>query len=338
MTNLGELIRFHRERRGWKQYELARRAEMSAAQVSYIENNRVSPSFHAVERLARAFDTDIAGLLSKKGLADGERPPVVAAAPVASVSGDYQTLRAMERDGAAALAAILDEERRADAAELARGIVNAYTLGAGCPAFSEAITGAALAEILRGELGLGTAPAGDLAATLAFRGVRVYRKALPKETASVSFWQRVRQRPAIVLNAGNTRERDLYRLAYELGSIGLFRALEHVIDETLVQHRFLVDFAVSFLMPSLTVRQAVAATGIGPEDWTFSKLVALKGYFGVSAESFALRLEELGLIAPGLRLRLREQLRAYYRAHPDAMEPHPAAPSINPATIGEEKQ
>ncbi|MGN0854938.1 MAG: helix-turn-helix domain-containing protein [Kiritimatiellia bacterium] len=128
MIDLGEIIRFHRERRGWKQSELARRAEMSAAQVSYIENNRVSPSFHAVERLARAFDTDIAGLLSKKGLEDGERPP---------------------------------------------------------------------------------------------------------------------------------------------------------------------------------------------------------------AESFALRLEELGLIVPVLRLRLREQLRAYYRAHPDAMEPHPSAPSINPATIGE---
>ena len=90
-------------------------------------------------------------------------------------------------------------------------------------------------------------------------------------------------------------------------------------------------------MPPLTVRQVVAATGIGPEDWTFSKLVALKGYFGVSAESFALRLEELGLIAPVLRLKLREQLRAYYRANPNAMEPIPAATSINPTLIVEAK-
>ena len=43
MINLGELIRKRREACGWRQYELARRAEMSAAQVSLIENNRVSP-------------------------------------------------------------------------------------------------------------------------------------------------------------------------------------------------------------------------------------------------------------------------------------------------------
>lgn len=335
MIDLGDLIRTHRVARGWKQYELARRAEMSAAQVSLIENNRVSPSFHAVERIAHAFDADIVGFLSPKMKKRRSLP--IKSVSMRQNESDYVTLRSLECDGVAALAAILDEERKADEAEQARGIVNAYTLGVGVPAFSSAITGSALAEILRRELGLGTAPVGDLATTLAFRGVRIYRKKLPSATASVSFWHHIRQRPVIVLNSLNTRERDLYRLAYELGSIGLFRSMEHIIDETLVQHRFLVDFAVSFLMPPLTVRQVVAATGIGPEDWTFSKLVALKGYFGVSAESFALRLEELGLIAPVLRLKLREQLRAYYRAHPNAMEPIPAATSINPTLIVEAK-
>ena len=165
--------------------------------------------------------------------------------------------------------------------------------------------------------------------------MRIYRKLLKEETQSVTFWQRVQNRPVIVLNSGNTPERDLYRLAYELGSIGLFRMLGHAIDETLVQHRFLVDFAVSFLMPSLTVRQVVASMGIGSKDWTFSKLVALKGYFGVSAESFALRLEELGLILPTLRLELREQLHAYYLAHPDAMEPQTSPTSLIPTSIEE---
>lgn len=336
MTNLGVLIRVRREARGWKQYELARRAEMSAAQLSLIENNRVSPSFHAVERLAHAFDTDLVGLLSGKE-AGGGHPSSVAAPPALPDEGDYQTLRSIECDGAAALAAVLDAERQADNAEHARGIVSPYTLGAVSPGVPPAVTGAVLAEMLRRELGLGTAPVGDLATTLAFRGVRLYRRALPAATASVSFWRRLAQRPVIVLNADNTRERDLYRLSYELGSIGLFRALGHVIDETLVQHRFLVDCAVSFLMPALSVRQAVAATGIGPGDWTLPKLVALKAYFGVSAEAFALRLEELGLIAPALRLELRERLHAYYHDHSDAKEPHPPAQPLTPATIGEEE-
>ena len=330
---LGELIRKRREACGWRQYELARRAEMSAAQVSLIENNRVSPSFHAVERLARAFDTDIAGLLSQ---ANGKAAPIDHAATTATFArGDYIALRALECDGAAALAAIEDDERQADAAEQSHGIVNAYTLGASSPGFTPAMTGAAMAEVLRLELGLGTAPVGNLAATLAFRGVRIYRCRLPAASASVALWQRVRERPAIVLNAANTPERDVYRLAYELGSICLYRALGHVIDETLEQHRFLVDFATAFLLPAVSVRQAVAATGIGPEEWTFEKVVAIKEYYGVSAESFALRLDELGLISPSLRIPLREQFRAYYRAHPEAMEPHPSSIPLNPITIAE---
>ena len=88
-------------------------------------------------------------------------------------------------------------------------------------------------------------------------------------------------------------------------------------------------------MPAISVRQAVASTGLAPDEWTFAKIVAIKEYYGVSAESFALRLEELGLIAPALRLELREQFRAYYRAHPEAMEPHPSSIPLNPITIAE---
>ena len=52
-------------------------------------------------------------------------------------------------------------------------------------------------------------------------------------------------------------------------------------------------------------------------------LVYTKDRFGVSAESFALRLESLGLIAPSLRTKLRDELRARYTARPRSMEPHP---------------
>lgn len=331
MTDLGKIVRSFRERYGWKQYELARRAGISAAQLSFIENNRVSPSFHVVERIAKAFDTDIGGLLSQT------KNKTVPSSPRQKISlpsdSDYITLRALESDGLTALAAILDDERQADAVESARGIVNACTIGATSPVFTSAITGATAAEVMRRELGLGTAPVGDLATTLVFRGVRIYRRKLPSASSSVLLWQRERERPVIVLNAVNTPERDVYRLAYELGSVGLYRALGHVIDETLDQHRFLVDFATTFLMPAVSVRLVVAATGLGINDWTMHRLVAIKEYFGVSAESFALRLEELGMIAPSLRLELREQLRAYYRANPTAMEPHPPATTITITSI-----
>jgi len=50
---------------------------------------------------------------------------------------------------------------------------------------------------------------------------------------------------------------------------------------------------------------------------------ARKVRFNVSAEAFALRLEKLGLITPSLRMRFRDELRAYYQSHPKSMEPEP---------------
>ena len=84
-------------------------------------------------------------------------------------------------------------------------------------------------------------------------------------------------------------------------------------------------------MPAVMVRQYVAETGIERSSWTFSTLCKLKVRFGVSAESFALRLEELGLIAPPLRLKLRNTLRQYYKEHPHRMEP---PPNLSPLTLG----
>ena len=75
-------------------------------------------------------------------------------------------------------------------------------------------------------------------------------------------------------------------------------------------------------MPEESVRRDVAQCGITPGKWTFDLLVMVKERYGVSAEAFALRLEDLGLILPSVRTQLRERLHAYYAVHPKAMEPH----------------
>ena len=76
-------------------------------------------------------------------------------------------------------------------------------------------------------------------------------------------------------------------------------------------------------MPAEAVRAAVAQTGLTAERWNIKSLLALKTRFNVSAEAFALRLEDLDLISQGLRRQFRDQLHAYYEAYPDAMEPNP---------------
>ena len=78
---------------------------------------------------------------------------------------------------------------------------------------------------------------------------------------------------------------------------------------------------------TLAVVRAVEAFGIGRGDWTMAKLCGMKSHFGVSAEAFALRLEELGLIEPALRENLRDRLRSRYKACPRSMEPPPRKPT-----------
>lgn len=324
MIDIGQYIVKVRVEKGLKQLDLAHRAEMSPAQLCQIENGRVSPSLRIIERLAGAMDMDVIDLLSCNNSA-GQKPkgPSLEAEFSPEKSG-YRVIRVVEPDASWVFENIADVEKEYSRREDARGVSCTCTFAFCGSRFGVAMAGAAMADVLRAELGLGTAPIGNLEELLEFRGVRIHHLPIQSTASSVLFWCEPRQTPVIVLNSTNTKERDAYRLAFELGSICLFHALGKMpIDDTPDQHRFLTDFAASFLMPGVTVRRVVASLGIEPKEWTFEKLVSLKERFGVSAETFALRLEELGLINPVLRIELRDMLRDYYKKHPNAMEPRP---------------
>lgn len=317
MIDIGEKIAAARKDKGLKQFELAKRAEIAAAQLCKVENGRVNPSFNMVERIAAALDSTIPQLLYGEKRKCARKIDEEDAAESESVSKSvYIPIRAHEPDAAKAIKALT-----ADAEGVEQTVAPDCTLVWNKAHVKFEGAGAALAEELRNDLGLGTAPVGDLASSLRYRGVVIVEAKLPKAVGSVALWDKSRKAPTILLNGSVTQERRLYRLVYELGSAALYASLGVRLDESLEQHRFLTDFTASFLMPGLTVRTCVAAIGVSPSDWTLEKALPLKAYFGVSTESFILRLEELGLIAPKLRLALRDKLRAYYKKHPDAMEP-----------------
>lgn len=317
MIDIGEKIAAARKDKGLKQFELAKRAEIAPAQLCKVENGRVNPSFNMVERIAAALDSTIPQLLYGEKRKCARKIDEEDAAESESVSKSvYIPIRAHEPDAAKAIKALT-----ADAEGVEQTVAPDCTLVWNKAHVKFEGAGAALAEELRNDLGLGTAPVGDLASSLRYRGVVIVEAKLPKAVGSVALWDKSRKAPTILLNGSVTQERRLYRLVYELGSAALYASLGVRLDESLEQHRFLTDFTASFLMPGLTVRTCVAAIGVSPSDWTLEKALPLKAYFGVSTESFILRLEELGLIAPKLRLALRDKLRAYYKKHPDAMEP-----------------
>lgn len=317
MIDIGEKIAAARKDKGLKQFELAKRAEIAPAQLCKVENGRVNPSFNMVERIAAALDSTIPQLLYGENRKCARKIDEEDAAESEAVKNSvYVPIRSHEPDAAKAIKALT-----ADAEGVEQTVAPDCTLVWNKAHVKFEGAGAALAEEFRNDLGLGTAPVGDLASSLRYRGVVIVEAKLPKAVGSVALWDKSRKAPTILLNGSVTQERRLYRLVYELGSAALYASLGVRLDESLEQHRFLTDFTASFLMPGLTVRTCVAAIGVSPSDWTLEKALPLKAYFGVSAESFILRLEELGLIAPKLRLALRDKLRAYYKKHPDAMEP-----------------
>lgn len=320
MIEIGSVIVGLRKARGMGQNVLAKRAGMTPAQLCQFEKGRVSPTLRTLERIAAAFDMSVVELL---GGAVGNDAKEISE-PRETLPGDYVALRACEPDAAKALKTILPEEEKLAAIEGERGISSACGLALNYAQAKLDGAGEVLAEEVRVALGAGTLPFGDLASCLEYRGVRIYKAKLTGSTPSVSFWNKLRGSLSIVLNNANTPERDVYRLAYEVGSACLFVSSGFApLEESLQEHRFLADFAAAFLMPAVSVRQYVAETGIRREDWSLRAMCNLKFRFGVSAEAFALRLEELGFIAPALRVKLRDALRRRYRSRPGDMEPSP---------------
>ncbi|PYR48821.1 MAG: XRE family transcriptional regulator [Acidobacteria bacterium] len=64
-SNLGTIVKWLRQARGWNQTELAKRARLTQGYVAKLENPQysASPSLDVVLRLARALGVDIRKLV-----------------------------------------------------------------------------------------------------------------------------------------------------------------------------------------------------------------------------------------------------------------------------------
>ena len=300
---------------------------MSPAQLCKVERGRNEPTASTLRRIADALGVPVSVLLGETiPGADASRCSCKSGARAVDVAGeeDYtQVLRAPAGD-ASVLGAVAAFEKGIAAAEGRLGISGQTALQLVYPYGCDGRSAELLARDVRVSMGIGSQPRGDYDRVFENFGVNVIAVSRPASFQSASFFNLRRRTLSIVLNGSNTAERNAYRLAYELGGAVRFASggYETVADEGAV-HVFLRDFAAAFLMPEEAVRGAVARLGMKPGGWTMPVLVYVKERFGVSAEAFALRLETLGLIAPALRQRLRDELRARYAAHPRAMEPHP---------------
>ena len=301
---------------------MAKRLGMTPSQLCKIERGRNGLSGASIRRVSDALGVSIGELMGETGADEIFCEPKTAGrescelVPVrrddSSVSVTGEVMEAVMH---------LSEKERAVSAALSSGghqsalqLLFAYGV--------DEESAELLARDMRNSLGIGCAPVVDLEIVLAMRGVSVVRHEFAKQFQSASAYDLESHRLFIVLNTANTKERNDYRLAYELGAAAVFAmsGFTPVRDDGAV-HRLLRRFTAAFLMPEETVRADVARSGIAPDRWNFALLVMMKSHFAVSAEAYALRLESLGLIVPELRKRLRDRLREYYATHPGAMEP-----------------
>lgn len=313
--NVGSCIVKARAFVGIAQRELANRCGIKPSEVCQIENGRVIPRFDRVERFAAALGMSVVELLSF-----AETGLIPRVNPKRKSSEDYQTLEDNIRGNLAAIELVSAADAKDGSASPVKTVVTRLKF----PANRRGLNGAAvsLAEKMRESVGLGKISNADLEDLLVISGVRILRGKLPAKTQSVGIWSARRRRLTIVLNDSNTPERNRFRMAFELATAHIFFATKSVVDiNHVVNHRFLKEFTAAFLMPADSIRQLIVARAIAPDSWTFDQLLSLKTRFAVSAESFALRLDELGLICNALRLKFREKLYDYYKSNPLAREP-----------------
>lgn len=317
------IVRQLRQEKLLSQVALAKRAGLSPAQLCKLEAGEHEATGSTLRRLAEALDVSVAVLI-------GESKPGRNRNPVRHARSDIESSSFLpvhhgllpQEDVSEIAAEVVSYERAVLKKESELGVASGASLQLRYPYGMDESSAELAARDMRQSIGLGREPVADLPSVLELCNVRVIEVARASAFQSISFYGVQRQTLTVVLNANSTAERNHFRLAYEIGAATAFAKMgcETVRDEGEV-HRYLKRFAASFLMPEEAVRRDVAQYGIRKDLWTMKLLLMVRKRYHVSAEAFALRLEELDLILPSLRMKIREKLRAHYAAHPESMEP-----------------
>jgi len=158
-------------------------------------------------------------------------------------------------------------------------------------------------------------------------GFRVAVLPMDESVSSISYYDPGNYNAFFFVNARHNAERQLFRLAYELGhiyletdlllrpaSISPIRKSEEDRGEKMLDaHHSASKFAAFFLMPAGAVRATVEQLGLKRGKWSYEIVLRLKHRFGVSAETFLYRLNELGYASDGETETIAALIKAHYQ-------------------------
>ena len=341
MITIGDKIKALRKAKNLKQGELAKKLRMTSAQLCRIEGAKNAPSIKTLARIANALGLSLVELMDED--MPEERQPVICSSDDIRTYADSQTAAVI--NGSSLIPVRMTNEATDEMTDILNqvnskigqyakienelGIPSATTLPL-CFSFSTDERDAELlARSLRMACNAGGTPFADLPALLESKHVRIIAVHASIEIQSRSFFDTTSRILSIAINRALSPERQLYRIAYELGYACLFASTGYVtVIEGPDTHKFVRRFAAAFLMPEEAIKTLTTQLALGPTNWTMKILLQLKYRFGVNAETFAHRLEKLGVLAPALRKRFKEELRTYYEEH-NNREPTPFLKPLN---------
>jgi Zn-dependent peptidase ImmA (M78 family) len=146
-------------------------------------------------------------------------------------------------------------------------------------------------------------------------GFRIITAPFLKDIPSVSYFDAPNQNAFFFINSTLNQERQLFSLAFELGMIYMWEQYmtSNNDDSDFDVIKAARKFAAFFLMPKETITRTVQQLGISPAEWTYELLIRIKHRFGVSAESFLYRLQELKLINKTTFTKIKSEISDFYQ-------------------------
>ena len=319
---IGKNIRKLRRQRGWSMAALAEKVGMSGVPLGRIERGENAPSASVIYRLAKELNVSVDTLFAEdeQNLRpvqyEKTRDPFLV-----TIGHEQGTLpskiRRMAQDIIEAFCALEDICHAQKKAKIPLFIP-----------FEPTKSGMeALSETVRRYAGIEHGIVFDYFELFETLGFRVIAAPLPRDIDSFSYYDPLYQNAFYFLNARKNPERQLFHLAYEFGRILILTYMiqqdrplflsansnaESPGTKTFTAERAARRFAATFLMPSKAVGDTVRQLGIQEKQWSYELLLRIKRRFGVAAEAFLYRLEELGLIDNSLIEPLKAKIHGYY--------------------------
>lgn len=318
---IGKNIRDLRRQRNWTMAELAAKIGMNPVPLGRIERGVNAPSASVIYRLARVLGVSVDTLFAehekdfRSFQHDSSRAPflVLLDMPGEALPPRIKTMAHDIIDAFWALEDICNAQKRARIPLLIP--------------FEPTENGMeVLSKTVRRFMGIEHGVVFDYFELFENQGFRAIVVPISKTMDSFSYYDPFYQNAFFFLDSRENPERQLFRLAYELGNVliltyGMNRGQQLFETEDgagpLGQKRFTVHraarrFAATFLMPANAVLDTVAQLGIQKKRWSYELLLRIKHRFGVSAEAFLYRLAELSLIDSALVEPLKEKIHQYY--------------------------